>query len=448
MKKVKPIVAIVGRPNVGKSSLFNRFIGNRDAIVDDAVGITRDRHYGDCEWTGNIFTVIDTGGYLPESSHIIDKAIREQVDIAILEADVILMVVDVLSGITDTDIAVANKLRKTKKPVLLVANKADNAHSEQEIYSFFQLGLGDPFPVSAMVGRGSGDLLDVVVEKIKKIDFSDANAENSIKISVVGKENVGKSSFVNEIIGNNRNIVTEIAGTTRDSNDSFFKYNNRDYTLIDTAGLKKKAKVKENVLFYSQIRTMKSIDRSDVVLYFVDAENKITKQDQTVIGEIVERGKGIILVVNKWDLITDKTDKLYREFQDDLREKLPRLNYIPILMVSVHQNQRLRKIIELATEIYETKKNRVSTSKLNDYFLPIIKKKTPPSHHGREIKINFVSQVETDSPIIAFFVNEPKLLAEHYKRFLENKFREKFLFEGVPIKFIFRRKSEDRFKEE
>jgi GTP-binding protein len=435
------IVAIVGRPNVGKSSFFNRMVGKRDAIVDDVAGVTRDRHYGEVNWAGKNFTLIDTGGYLPESNELFDVAIKEQVEIAIEQADTLLLIVDVQTGITQTDSEIASMIQQFGKQVHLIVNKVDDERYTNDIYEFYNLGLGDPLPVSAISGRGSGDLLDVITEAMKPIEFKESD---DIKIAVIGKENVGKSSYVNSLLNENRNIVTNVAGTTRDSNDTLFQYHGKKITIIDTAGLKRKTKVKENVLFYSQLRTINALERADVITYFIDTTEGITNQDQRLISDITSKQKPFILVFNKWDLFEDKTDKLVREFIKDERMKIPQHKYIPIVTISATDRQRIHKVLDKTIEVYENSHRRITTSKLNDFFIPLVKMNKPPAPQGKEVKINYVTQMESHPPKFIFFSNRPKLIAAHYKRFLENKFREHFDFEGVPVKFFYRAKSEDR----
>ncbi len=438
----KPVVAIVGRPNVGKSTLFNRLIGKRKAIVDDAPGITRDRNYDVVQWNGQEFELIDTGGFLPEARSRMDLAIREQVEIAVEEADVVMLVVDVLTGITDVDEKMADILRRSGKETLVVVNKVDDQRTDPEIGQFYNLGLGEPLPVSGMTGRQSGDLLDVIVQKVKKYDVRD-EAQDMIKLAVIGRENVGKSSLVNTLLEQNRSIVTEIPGTTRDPVDSVLQYQKRSYLLIDTAGLKKRKRIKENVLFYSNLRTLRSIHRADVVLYLVDVNEGLSRQDVTVLDEAANQRKGIVLVLNKWDLIK-KDHKTIEEFRKQYTEKLGQLRFIPQIYVSVINKQRLFKMLDLATEVYEQRRRRIATSELNDYLLPIIQQNSPPAVRGKEIKINYVSQVKTDPPVFVFFSNKPKLIPENYRRFLENKIREKYEFKGVPLLISFREKHKEK----
>lgn len=434
----QPVVAIVGRPNVGKSTLFNRLIGQRKAIVDDKPGVTRDRNYESVEWNGQHFVLIDTGGYLPEAKSEIDLAIREQIDIAIDEADVLLFLVDVMTGITDTDEQIARLLQRTEKSVVLVVNKIDDDRADAELGQFYNLGVGEPIPVSAMTGRQSGDLLDIITGKVKKVGQI-AQKQGLINLAIIGRENVGKSSFVNTLLQQERSIVTDIPGTTRDPLDSLLKYNRRDYLLIDTAGLKKKRRLKESILFYSHLRTLKSISRADVVLYLVDISEGLSRQDLAVLDDAAGQRKGIILLLNKWDLI-EKNHKTIQDYHKDYFERLGVLRYIPQMYISVKERQRLFKALDLATQVYEERKKRISTSDLNDFFLPLIKNNMPPAIKGKEIRINYVTQVKANSPVFTFFCNHPELIGEGYRRFLENKLREKYGFIGVPVLISFRKK--------
>ncbi len=434
----QPVVAIVGRPNVGKSTLFNRLIGKRKAIVDDQPGVTRDRNYDTVSWQGQQFELIDTGGYLPESSVQMDEAIREQVEIAMEEADLIMFTVDVKTGITDVDEEMAAILRKSGKNLILVVNKIDDARDDSEVGQFYKLGLGDPVPVSGMNGRQSGDLLDVVVEHLR--EFADRDEEDdAIRIAIIGRENVGKSSLVNTLLEQSRSIVSSVPGTTRDPVDSVLKYKKRKYLLIDTAGLKRKSRIRENVLFYSNLRTFRSIDRADVILYLVDVNADMSRQDVTVLDEATRQRKGIVLVLNKWDLIR-KDDKTMQEYRKKYTEKLGVMRYIPQIYVSVYQKQRLYKMLDLATQVYEERKKRIPTSELNDFFLPLIQEKTPPATKGKEIKINYVTQVKSEPPVFAFYSNFPELIVDSYKRFLENRLRAQYGFKGVPVLLSFRKK--------
>ncbi|MCS7228418.1 MAG: ribosome biogenesis GTPase Der [Candidatus Kryptonium sp.] len=435
----KNIVAIVGRPNVGKSTLFNRIIGERDAIVDPKSGVTRDRHYGTAEWNGKKFTIIDTGGYVPDSDDIFESAIREQVQIAIDEADVIIFLVDALSGVTPIDIEIAKILRQTKKKVILAVNKIDNEKLEILSSQFYELGLGDPFPISAMHGRKVGDFLDEVVKDFVESNGQEEENKNQIKVAIVGQPNVGKSSFVNAVIGENRIIVTDIPGTTRDSIDTAFKYNDSEFILIDTAGLRKKSKIKESIEFYSAIRALKAIERCDVAVVMLDATCGLERQDLRIIGEAAELKKGIIIAVNKWDLV-EKNSNTALEYEHALRERLKVFDYVPIIFISAKTKQRIFKVLDLAKIVYEERNKRIKTSELNKVLFPIVKETPPPAVSGKEIKIKYVTQVKTSPPVFAFFANFPDDIPEHYKRFLENKIRQHFGFVGVPLTIVFKKK--------
>jgi GTP-binding protein len=432
------IVAIVGRPNVGKSTLFNRLIGQRKSIVDDKPGITRDRIYDHVSWRGKMFAVIDTGGYLPDSADQMDEAIREQVEIAMDEADLILFVADVRTGITEIDMDIASILRKSQRNVMLVVNKVDDERDRSDVGQFYNLGLGDPFPLSAMIGLGSGDLLDEMLNRMTVRDETDTD-QDAIRLAVIGRENAGKSSLINTLLDQNRAIVSEFPGTTRDPIDSALKYNKRNYLLIDTAGLRKKRRIQENVLFYSNLRTIRSLQRADVVLYMVDINEGLTRQDVSTLDEAARQNKGIVLVLNKWDLIEKdhKTIELYRK---DYESRLGMLKYIPQIYVSVQDKQRLYKALDLATHVYDERRKRIPTSELNDFILPLVKYKTPPAIKGREIKINYVTQAKSAPPVFVFYSNLPDLIAPAYRRFLENKLRERYEFIGVPIVLSFRQK--------
>lgn len=434
----QPIVAIVGRPNVGKSTLFNRLIGRRKAIVDDQPGVTRDRNYDSVTWNGQQFMLVDTGGYMPKAKKLIDQAIKEQVEIAIDEADVVILLVDARTGITDVDEKMALTLRHSGKDTLLVVNKVDDMRDESEVGQFYNLGLEEPYPVSAMTGRQTGDLLDVVVGSIKKYAVQDKD-DNMIKLAVIGRENVGKSSLVNTLLEETRSIVTEIPGTTRDPIDSKLMYKKREYLLIDTAGLKRKSRIKENVLFYSNLRTFRSIQRADVVIYMVDINEGLSRQDAIILNEAASQHKGVVLLLNKWDLI-EKNHKTIEEYKKKYTDRLGALRFIPQIYISVLNKQRLYKALDLATFVYEERQKRISTSELNDFFLPLIKEKTPPAARGKEIKINYVSQVKTKPPVFVFYSNYPDLIIESYQRFLENRLRAKYGFIGAPVIMSFRKK--------
>ncbi|GAB1462745.1 ribosome biogenesis GTPase Der [Pedobacter sp.] len=430
------IIAIVGRPNVGKSTLFNRLTESRKAIVDDFSGVTRDRHYGKAEWTDKEFTVIDTGGYVANSEDLFETAIREQVVIAIEEATVIIFMVDVTTGITDLDDEIANLLRKSKKPVFVVVNKVDNTALETESSVFYGFGLGEIYTISSMTGSGTGDLLDEVVKNFEDV----AEEENALpKITIVGRPNVGKSSLINALIGKDRNIVTPIAGTTRDSIHIHYNQYGHEFMFIDTAGLRKKTKVKENIEFYSVMRTIKALEDSDVVMLMLDAQEGIEAQDINIFHLAEKNKKGIVILVNKWDLI-DKNDKTMKAFEEQIKHKLQPFTDVPILFISVLNKQRIFKAIETALEVQKNRGKKISTSKLNDVLLPIIEAYPPPATKGKFIKIKYITQINGVAPMFAFFCNLPQYIKDPYKRFLENKLRENFDFSGVPIQIYFRQK--------
>lgn len=432
------IVAIVGRPNVGKSTLFNRLIERREAIMDDESGVTRDRHYGYAEWIGKGFTVIDTGGYVHGSDDIFEGAIRSQVMTALEEATVILFMTDCRIGLTDLDMDFAKIVRKTKKPVFIVANKADSSEKEQNAVEFYELGLGEIFPVSSVSGAGTGDLLDEVVRHFKT--EVDGDAESDLpRIAIMGRPNVGKSSFVNVLVGQERSIVTDIAGTTRDSINTRYKLFGKDFLLIDTAGVRKKAKVKEDIEFYAVMRSIQSLQNSDVSIVMIDAQSGLEAQDINLINLAVKYRKGIVLMVNKWDLI-EKDTKTADLFRKELLEKLGTLNYIPVIFTSVINKQRVMKAIETAIEVYNDRYKKIPTSELNNVLLKEIEKYNPPAHRGKYIKIKYITQLPTKSPTFGFFCNFPKHIQNPYERFLENKIREHFGFAGVPIKLVFKEK--------
>jgi GTP-binding protein len=430
------IVAIVGRPNVGKSTLFNRLIEARKAIVDDQSGVTRDRHYGVSEWTGHDFTVIDTGGYVANSEDIFEAAIREQVLIAIEEATVLLFMVDVTTGITDLDDDIATVLRRSKKPVFVVVNKVDNNSQQIDATTFYSFGLGEIYNLSAMTGSGTGELLDEVVKCFEDVPLE----ENTLpKYTIAGRPNVGKSSFINTLLGHERNIVTPIAGTTRDSIHIHYNQFGHDFMLIDTAGLRKKTKVKENIEFYSVMRTIKAIEESDIVLLMIDATEGMEAQDVNIFHLAEKNKKGLVIVVNKWDLI-EKNNKTTKVFEEIIRDKIAPFSDVPIIFTSVLEKQRIFKAIEAANKVYENRNKKIPTSKLNDVMLPIIESFPPPAIKGKYVKIKYVTQISGIAPMFAFFCNLPQYIKEPYMRFIENKLRENFDFAGVPIQIFFRQK--------
>jgi GTP-binding protein len=432
------IVAIVGRPNVGKSTLFNRLTKTRSAIVEEMSGVTRDRIYGKSEWNGVEFNVIDTGGYVKGSDDVFESQIRKQVEIAIDEASVIIFVNDVTVGITDLDEAVADILRKTKKPVYVVANKVDNHARANDAYEFFNYGLGDVYNISSINGSGTGDLLDDLVKEFEEKVIK--NDDDLPRIAVVGKPNVGKSSFINAITGEERNIVTDISGTTRDSIDTKFNLFGFDFKLIDTAGIRKKSKVHEDVEFYSVIRSIRSIEYADVCIFMIDATEGLQKQDLNIFYVIEKNKKGVVVLVNKWDLIENKDQHYTKEYEEKLRQDLAPFNDVPILFTSTLSKQRLHKALEKTMEVFENRNQKIPTSVLNDYIQDIITTNPPPAIKGKHIKIKFATQLPTHSPSFAFFCNLPQYIRDSYKRFLENKLRQRFNFEGVPIRIFFRKK--------
>jgi len=431
------IVAIVGRPNVGKSTLFNRLTERRDAIVDPTSGVTRDRHYGKAEWIGTEYSVVDTGGYTVNSDDVFEDEIKRQVELAVDEASTILFILDVTTGITDHDEAIASMLRRTKKPVIVVANKVDTNDRILQASEFYSFGLGDVFCISATSGGGTGDLLDAVVDSFPQ---RESEPEEDIpKIAVVGKPNAGKSSLINSLLGKERNIVNEAAGTTRDSLLTRYNAYGFDFYLVDTAGIRKKSKVHDDIEFYSVVRSLRSIEESDVCLMLIDATEGIQKQDLNIFYTIEKNGKGLVILVNKWDLV-DKDKISTKEFEDAIRERIAPFTDVPILFISALTKQRIHRAVELSLEVYENLRTRIPTSKLNDVFQPILENQPPPSYKGKYIKIKYVMQLPTHKMAFAFFCNLPQYVKDPYKRFLENKLRENFNLTGIPVKIFFRKK--------
>lgn len=431
------IVAIVGRPNVGKSTFFNRLTETRSAIVDSVSGVTRDRQYGKAEWTGIHFSVIDTGGYVVGGDDSFEIEIRKQVQLAIDEADVILFLVDVKEGVTPMDEDVADMLRRCKKKVLLVVNKVDTPLRMNDVVEFYAMGLGDPYPISGMNGSGTGELLDEVVKGMQ--DEVDETSDLP-RIAVVGRPNVGKSSMINALTGQDRNIVTPIAGTTRDS--IFTRYNlfGFDFNFVDTAGLRKKQKVSEDIEFYSVLRSVRAIENSDVCILMIDASQGLEQQDLNIYGLIQRNNKGVVIVVNKWDLV-EKNTNTHREFEKMIRERIAPFNDVPIVFTSVINKQRIFKVLEITKQVYDARSRRISTSELNEALLPIVKEQNPPpAIKGKHIKIKYITQLPTAYPQFVFFCNLPQYIRDPYRRFVENRMREMWDFHGVPMKIYFREK--------
>ena len=431
------LVAIVGRPNVGKSTLFNRLVGQRKAIVDATAGTTRDRHYGKTDWNGREFSVIDTGGYSVNSDDIFEDDIRRQVMLAIEEADVILFLVEVNTGITDLDQMMADILRRTSKKVLLVCNKVDNYDLIYSSHEFYSLGLGEPYCISSMSGSGTGDLMDEIVRDLPP---ETKNEEEELpRITIVGRPNVGKSSLTNALLGEERNIVTPIAGTTRDAIHSRYNKYGLDFYLVDTAGMRKKGKVTEDLEFYSVMRSIRAIEESDVCILMLDAQQGLESQDLNIHNLIVRNRKGCVIVVNKWDLV-EKDNNTMKEWTEFLKKKLAPFNDIPNIFTSVLSKQRIFDVLQTAIRVYESRKRRISTSALNDFLLPLIENYPPPATKGKYIKIKYVTQLPTPTPQFAFFVNLPQYIKEPYRRFLENNIRDHWDFSGVPMQIYFRQK--------
>lgn len=433
------IVAIVGRPNVGKSTLFNRLTESRDAIVKEISGVTRDRIYGKGEWNGYQFSVIDTGGYATVKEDIFEGEIRKQVELAVDEATLILFMVDVMTGIIEMDQIVAELLRKSKKPVMIVANKVDNIERIGMSSEFYSFGLGEVFDLSAINGSGTGDILDEAVKYFDKSDESVREEDTLPRFAIVGRPNVGKSSLVNAFTGKERNIVTEISGTTRDSIHTRYKAFGFDFLMIDTAGIRKKAKVTEDIEYYSVLRSVRTIENADVCLFLIDASEGLQKQDLSIYYMIEKNSKGVVVLVNKWDLV-EKDQATMLEYETNLREQLAPFNDVPIIFTSTITKQRIHKALELAMRVHENRTRKIATSKLNDVMLDIINATPPPAIKGKYIKIKYVQQLPTHSPAFAIFCNLPQYVPESYKRFLENRIREQFDFLGVPVKIFFRKK--------
>ena len=438
----KPTVAIVGRPNVGKSTLFNRILGGRPAIVSDQPGTTRDRHFGDAEWQGRSFWVVDTGGLLPESDDSMDRAIRAQVDFALAEAEVVIFVVDGREGLNPVDRAIAERLRKAGRPVLVAVNKLDNLEQSTEQYAFYSLGFGDPVGVSAAIGKGSGDLLDAVVERLPP--FDPAEAEEMINVAVVGRPNVGKSSIVNRLLGEERLVVAPQAGTTRDAIDSVLRFQSKTLNFIDTAGLRRRAKVEDDLEFYSSLRTERAIERAHVAVLVVDAAVGLHNQDLRIASQAWDEGAGLIVLVNKWDLVEEKDANTARQGQETVIAKAPFLRYVPFLYASALTGQRVRKVLDLIVEVAEGRERRVPTAEVNKVLASLVERNAPPQKPGEEVKLLYASQIATAPPTLAIVSNRPDEVPESYQRYLVHGFREAWPFTGSPLRLKFTRRGSRR----
>jgi len=431
-----PVVALIGRPNVGKSALFNRIVGGQTAIVSDEAGTTRDRHFAEAEWNGRLFWLVDTGGVTHDPRAPMDVEIRKQVDQAIAEADLLLLVVDAKAGVHPMDSRVVDMLREARKPWLLVANKADDPRST-DFYEFYRLGAGDPIPVSATNGKNSGDLLDLVVEKMPT---APPEAQDALRVAVVGRPNVGKSSFVNRLLGEERLVVSEVAGTTRDAIDTPMRYHERTIVFIDTAGLRRQSRVDDGIEFYSSLRSRRAIERADICLLMIDAVEGLQNQDLKIANLAWEAGRGLIVIVNKWDL-KEKDDKTAAHFQRDATERVPFLGFVPFLFTSARTGQRVSRVLDQVLEVDAERSKRITTSQVNTTLEALIARRQPPQAAGREIKLLYATQVEVAPPTIAVFGNHPELLAEHYVRYLHNGFREAWGFTGSPLRIVLRRRA-------
>lgn len=431
-----PVVAIIGRPNVGKSALFNRMIGDDDAIVSEEAGTTRDRHFARAEWQGREFWLVDTGGLVEDSTLPMDVAIRHQVREAIAEADLLLLTVDAKNGLHPSDARIVDLLRNSRKPWLLVANKVDDP-TRTDFYEFYNLGAGDPIPVSAANGKNSGDLLDAIVERLPEVEAEPG--PEVLRVAVIGRPNVGKSSFINRLLGEDRLVVSDMAGTTRDSIDTPFTYHGRNFIFVDTAGLRRQSKIDDGIEFYSSLRTRKAIERADICVLMIDAQEELHNQDLKIATLAWESGRGMIIVVNKWDL-KEKDDKTSAKFEKECIEKAPYLKFVPFLFTSALTGQRVTKVLDLLLEVEAERGKRISTSAVNDALQELLARRQPPQAAGHEVKLNYATQVQTSPPAIAVFGNHPDLVQEHYVRYLHNGFREKWGFHGNPLRILMRQK--------
>ncbi|MBR3652872.1 MAG: ribosome biogenesis GTPase Der [Bacteroidales bacterium] len=433
------LVAIVGRPNVGKSTLFNRLVGMRQAIVDDTAGVTRDRHYGRCEWCGREFSVVDTGGYTTNSDDVFEAAIRSQVQIAIDEADLVLFMVEAATGITDYDAEIADILRRSKKPVVLCVNKVDSGEKMFDSYQFYSLGLGELYSISAANGSGTGDLLDAVVAALPEETEQEDPHAGLPRIAIVGKPNVGKSSLTNALLGQERNIVTPVAGTTRDAIETYYNKFGHEFMLVDTAGIRRKTKVHEDLEFYSVMRSIRAIEHADICILMIDATSGMEAQDMNIFNLIVKNRKGCVVVVNKWDLFIKDSNTL-RDYSESLKERLAPFNDIPVIFTSVVKMQRIQDVLDAATQVYANYSQKIPTARLNEALLPVIEETPPPAWKGKYVKVKYITQLPTSFPAFAFFCNLPQYIKDPYKRFLENQLRKHFNLTGCPVQIYCRQK--------
>ena len=433
------LVAIVGRPNVGKSTLFNRLVGMRQAIVDDTAGVTRDRHYGRCDWCGREFSVVDTGGYTTNSDDVFETAIRSQVQIAIDEADLVLFMVEAATGITDYDAEIADILRRSKKPVVLCVNKVDSGEKMFDSYQFYSLGLGELYSISAANGSGTGDLLDAVVAALPEETEQEDPHAGLPRIAIVGKPNVGKSSLTNALLGQERNIVTPVAGTTRDAIETYYNKFGHEFMLVDTAGIRRKTKVHEDLEFYSVMRSIRAIEHADICILMIDATTGMEAQDMNIFNLIVKNRKGCVVVVNKWDLFIKDSNTL-RDYSESLKERLAPFNDIPVVFTSVVKMQRIQDVLDAATQVYANYSQKIPTARLNEALLPVIEETPPPAWKGKYVKVKYITQLPTSFPAFAFFCNLPQYIKDPYKRFLENQLRKHFNLTGCPVQIYCRQK--------